>query len=57
MDPEANRREQREIVARIMKAWDTFDEDGDILRAIGVQDVLRLAELSEALDNWHRECS
>ena len=43
MDPNANLKEQREIVARMI------DEDSE---SVDTGDAVRLAELVEALDSW-----
>lgn len=55
MDPDANLREQREIVARINARNDRKTDDG-YLQANDTADQLddgeRLAELVDALDGW-----
>lgn len=44
MDPEANLREQRHLVARINAQWDNDEETTEL--------GFRLAELVQALDEW-----
>lgn len=57
MDPNANLREQRELVDEINDIQDEVGDDG-VLTADQKEDlaraVFRLAELVEALDNWIR---
>jgi hypothetical protein len=49
MDPDANLREQREIARRLLDKFMASDEDAT---AFDEGDVVRLAELVEALDRW-----
>jgi hypothetical protein len=51
MDPDANLREQREIVERMQTAFDAADPDTG--RWVpDPDDAHRLAELSAAMDTW-----
>lgn len=50
MDPNANLEETLRLVRNILKATDECDDDGDPV--YNSRDVLRLAELVEALDGW-----
>lgn len=52
MDPKANIKEQRELAAKIIAAWDALTDDDDSVIA---RDALRLAELVQALDEWRRK--
>jgi hypothetical protein len=47
MDPNANLREQREIIERV---FDPADDDKDL----DLDDLERLAELAKAMDEWLR---
>lgn len=55
MDPNANLREQRELVQSIHALIDGCNEDGTMTRESEeslMHDASRLAELVEALDTW-----
>lgn len=57
MDPNANLKEQRELVKQINAIQDACSEEGKFTRLQECELVdagLRLAELVEALDNWIR---
>ncbi len=51
MDPDTNLREQREVTGRLLAAFDAADPDTGEWTP-DLDDVYRLAELSEALDGW-----
>lgn len=55
MDPNANLREQRELVREIQRVWNDCNADGT-LTAVQAEHVAdrasRLAELVAALDQW-----
>ena len=51
MDPECNLREQRAVRARLLAAFDAADPDTGEWHP-DLDDVHRLAELSEGLDGW-----
>lgn len=51
MDPNANLREQREIVAEVIRMWDSADPHTDYERELA-QAADRLAELVQSLDEW-----
>lgn len=55
MDPDANLKEQRELIESIREAMtDASNEDGDVgpLDSSTIDDIDRLLDLTEALDNW-----
>jgi hypothetical protein len=51
MDPDTNLREQREVTRRLLAAFDAADPDTGEWHP-DLDDVYRLAELTEALDGW-----
>ncbi len=51
MDPDGNLTEQREIVGRLLAAFDGADPDTGEWQP-DPDDVYRLTELSEGLDGW-----
>jgi hypothetical protein len=51
MDPDGNLSEQREIVGRLLAAFDGADPDTGEWQP-DADDVYRLTELSEGLDGW-----
>jgi hypothetical protein len=51
MDPDANLQEQREVTRRLLAAFDAADPDSGEWQP-DLDDVYRLAELTEALDGW-----
>lgn len=55
MDPDANLKEQRELIESIRQAMtDATNEEGDVgtLDSSTIDDIDRLLDLSEALDGW-----
>lgn len=55
MDPLANIREQRALVANIRYLWKRYDETrSPVDREAAITASLELVELVEALDTWRR---
>jgi hypothetical protein len=51
MDPNANLDEQRRIIARLQRGW-TFHTEHGVAVPDAMDDLTRLADLVEALDDW-----